>query len=76
MEKISYEVIKEDKVVKILPKTTEVKFHSKNVVFSNGGKQKIPKTFHKKNEISKKTHVFTSDEILRERKFKSLLSKI
>jgi hypothetical protein len=54
----------------MIPKTVLVKFHCRNLVLASGGKQKIPKNFNKKYELSKDTMVLISDEVLRERKFK------
>ena len=74
VEKNTYELIKEsEKQIRLQPKTQILKFHSKNLVLASGGKQKIPTNFHKKYEIPKTAHVFTSDEVLHEKKFRELV---
>ena len=77
VEKYTCDIVKEsEKSLKVIPKTELIEFTSRHVVLACGGRQKLKKSTLKKYEISPKTEVFTSDEVLRERKFRQLLSVI
>eukprot|EP00347_Sterkiella_histriomuscorum_P021429 403334007 len=77
VEKFTYDVQKEnDQSVKLIPKIQTVKFHSQNVVIATGGKQKVSKSQIKRYEINSNALVYSSDDILKEQKFKQLVQLI
>lgn len=62
--------------LRIVAKTHVVRVNSKYIVLGTGGKQKIPKNFARKYELSKDAVVMLSDEVLRERNFRKLVQMI
>lgn len=62
--------------MQLIPRLERIYINSRNLVLATGGKQKVEKNFHKKYELKKSTKVLTSDEVLRETQFKSLLKLI